>query len=162
MINIWFVAFPHFIWFYCFYGSCWASVSNIWSCRQCAHGEYHSFLNKLLQTLLKCIHHHYQSVVSWFFSPLDFSTMDFHSWNFLKTSLLFLRMYIHTYLDSSSINVTKYSAPLSDFTSNLPQTSMCTISSSFVARLPPDFGNEEWWCFPSTHGSQNFMSFVTS
>ena len=49
-------------------------------------------------------------------------------------------MYIHTYLDLSSIDVAKYSAPLSDFASNLPQTSLCTISSRFVARLPPDSG----------------------
>ena len=38
--------------------------------------------------------------------------------------------------------MTKYSAPLSDFASIFPQTSLYTISSSYVSRRPPDFENE--------------------
>ena len=40
--------------------------------------------------------------------------------------------------------MTKYLAKLSDFDSIFTQISLCTISSSSVTYLPPDFGNKEW------------------
>ncbi len=82
------------------------------------------------------------------------STSALNSLNFSKHSPLDFNKYTHTFLEKSSMYVTKYFAPPKDVVFMGPHTSECTISKGLVAHIPPSLGNGLRCCFPSIHPSQ--------
>ncbi len=77
------------------------------------------------------------------------STNALNSLNFSKHSPLDFNKYTHTFLEKSTMYVTKYLAPPKDVVLMGPHTSACTISKGLVARIPPSLGNGLRCCFPS-------------
>ncbi len=82
------------------------------------------------------------------------STSALNSLNFSKHSPLDFNKYTRTFLEKSSMYVTKYFAPPKDVVFMGLHTSECTISKGLVARIPPSLGNGLRCCFPSIHPSQ--------
>ncbi len=82
------------------------------------------------------------------------STSALNSLNFSKHSPLNFNKYTHTFLEKSSMYVTKYLAPPKDVVLMGPHTFECTMSKGLVARIPSSLGNGLQCCFPSMLLSQ--------
>lgn len=100
--------------------------------------------------------------------PAYLSTRAFHSWEHWNTSSLCFKTYIQTYLVLSSMDVTKYSAPLSSLVPTFPHTPLWTTSSGFFALLVDCRKGNQWlflWHMahrkqtPHSHQCPNHLPF---